>query len=171
MVRELRRRRRRSDEGMTLAELLVAMALLGGLLAIVTSILVVVMTQTRDTSARERQIQAVRVAMMQIDRQVRSGNVIIDPAGETVASSGVDPGYSLRVYTQTDGVFHCVQWRVIFLNASARYGALEFRTWPPGDPALTTAWSTVARNLVRPEDGAELPFEKSSMSSDRASRK
>ena len=48
---------------------------------------------------------------MQIDRQVRSGNVIADPANEGTALSGVEPYYALRVYTQTDGVFQCVQWR------------------------------------------------------------
>lgn len=153
------------EQGMTLTELLVSMLIFSGLIAIVFGVLIQVMNQTRDSVARERQIQELRVAMMQIDRQVRSGNVITDPASETIASSGVAPGFSLRVFTQTDGNFQCVQWRVIFDDPTDEFGELQFRTWKPEDVvASVTPWSVVARNLVRPASGPD-PFEKSAASS------
>jgi len=68
----------------------------------------------------------VRLAANDIDRMVRSGNVLYDPATETLANSGVAPGYSLRIYTQANGNQRCVQWRVI-------NGFLESRAW-------TTTW-------------------------------
>lgn len=153
------------DRGMTLTELLVSMLIFSGLIAIVFGILIQVMNQTRDSVARERQVQELRIAMMQIDRQVRSGNVISDPASETIASSGVDPGFSLRVYTQTDGNFQCVQWRVIFDDPTDEFGELQFRTWKPEDiTASATPWSVVARSIIRPASGGT-PFAKSAASS------
>ena len=150
---------------MTLTELLVSMLIFSVLIGLVFTVLIQVMNQTRDSVGRERQVQELRIAMMQIDRQVRSGNVISDPAVETAASSGVAPGYSLRVYTQTDGNFQCVQWRVKFDDAVDVYGELEFRTWKPTNPSPTvTSWSVVARNLVRPNSGPA-PFAKSAVSS------
>lgn len=127
------------------------MTIFGVLIAIVISVLVTVQLQTRDTLGRARGIDQVRLGLEQIDRQVRSGNVISDPAAETVAHSGVAPYYSLRVYTQTDGVYQCVQWRVR-IAAGAKSGVLEYRSWQPGWATLggVTGWRVVARDVVAP---------------------
>ncbi|RYV52874.1 hypothetical protein [Pengzhenrongella frigida] len=125
-----------------------------GLLAIVFSILLSISLQTKDNLARTRANDEVRLGLMQIDRQVRSGNVISDPAAETIAASGVDPFYSLRVYTQTDGVYQCVQWRVLFPVGSA-FGALEYRSWEPNwaSTGVVQPWRVVAHNVVKPAPG------------------
>ncbi|GEA88807.1 PulJ/GspJ family protein [Cellulomonas cellasea] len=145
------RRRRRGDEGWTLVELMVSMTIFAVLLTIVFSILISVSTQTRDNLARNRAVEEARLGLMQIDRQVRSGNVISDPAAETIAGSGVAPYYSLRVHTQTDGVYQCVQWRVIY-PAGSEFGDLEYRSWRPDWQAVggVEDWRVVAHNVVKP---------------------
>lgn len=156
-MREVLRRRLRqarhdgAERGWTLPELLVAMTIFLGLIAIVTSILVTVSYQTRDNLARTRAVDQAQLGLRQIDRQVRSGNVISDPAAETISSSGVAPYYSLRVYTQTDGVFQCVQWRVVY-PAGSSYGELQYRSWQPSWQVTggVDDWSVVARDIVRP---------------------
>ena len=140
--------RDRRDSGYSLVEMIVAMSIFTGLLVVVFTVLVQVTRQTSDNMARTRQVEQLRVGLMQIDRQVRSGNVISDPALETVAGSGVEPGYSLRVYTQADGVFQCAQWRVVFDGSTQ--GRLEYRSWDPAwqSTGLVEPWRVVARDLV-----------------------
>ena len=139
------------DGGWTLIELMVSMTIFIGLLVIVFSILITVSEQTKDNLARSRALDDVRVGLMQIDRQVRSGNVISDPGSETIAGSGVPPYYSLRVYTQTDGVFQCVQWRVTF-PAGSEFGNLEYRSWRPSWQSTggVEPWRVTAHNVVKP---------------------
>lgn len=141
----------REDGGWTLVELMVSMLIFSGLLVVVFSILITVSQQTKDNLARTRAGDQARIGLMQIDRQVRSGNVISDPAGETAAGSGVPPSYSLRVYTQTDGVYECVQWRVRYPSGSDR-GVLEYRSWRPSWQVTggVAPWAVVARDIVRP---------------------
>jgi prepilin-type N-terminal cleavage/methylation domain-containing protein len=154
-MRDVIRRRigraREGDAGWTLVELLVAMTIFLGLMAIVTTVMVEVSYQTKDNLARTRAVDNAELGLRQIDRQVRSGNVISDPASETVASSGVDPFYSLRVYTQTDGVYQCVQWRVVYPAGSA-YGELQYRSWKPDWQSVggVRDWSVVSRDVVKP---------------------
>ncbi len=155
MAEVLRRRLRGAedgaDAGWTLVELLVAMTIFLGLMAIVTTVMVEVSYQTKDNLARTRAVDNAELGLRQIDRQVRSGNVISDPASESVASAGVPPYYSLRVYTQTDGVYQCVQWRVVYPAGSA-FGQLEYRSWKPSWQVTggVQDWSVVSRDVVKP---------------------
>jgi len=123
------------EEGYSLIELLVVMAIFGGLMSIVLTVLITVQKQARDNLGRSEQVGQAKLGLMQIDRQVRSGNVVIDPA---------QPGElprSLRVYTQTDGVRRCVQWQVIDKT-------LRYRSWDPGVGGVVEGWRVVARTLL-----------------------
>lgn len=139
------------DRGWTLIEMLVSMTIFAGLLTIVFSVLVTLSQQTKDNLARTRAVDQAQIGLMQIDRQVRSGNVISDPANETVSGSGVPQYYSLRVYTQTDGTYQCVQWRVRYPSGSD-YGLLEYRSWRPSWQTTggVAPWRIVARDVVKP---------------------
>lgn len=144
------RRYRRSDGGFTLTELLVSMTIFAILMTIVTSVMISLMNSTKETVARTQSIQQARIGVSQIDRQVRSGNVILDPSAENSGTSGVGPFFSMRIFTQEDGIAKCAQWRVIDYDTDG-FGDLEYRTWDPAYPVVidVSPWSAVARNLVR----------------------
>jgi hypothetical protein len=113
------------------------------------SILIGIMNQTRDSQARALALEDMRLGLSQIDRQVRSGNVILDPSLETTENSGVDKFYSMRILTQEGGRPRCAQWRVIDHDGNG-FGSLEFRTWDPDYPLVddVTGWGVVAHNIV-----------------------
>jgi prepilin-type N-terminal cleavage/methylation domain-containing protein len=137
------------EAGYSLIELLVVMVILSGLLGLVFGILLTVQNQTKDTLGREQEVTQAKQALAQIDRQVRSGNVVIDPS-----TAGELPR-SLRVYTQTDGVRRCVQWQVTVAG-------LRFRSWEPGwtmTVGTVDPWSVVAQN-VRSDMAAPVSFQR-----------
>jgi len=140
----------REDKGFTLVELLVSMSIFAILMALIFSLFITMLNQGNDNLARTRSVEQARLGISQIDRQVRSGNVILDPARDGIPEAGVPHNYSLRVYTQENGDDKCAQWRVIFDPPSNQFGRLEFREWDAGDPSTSTAWSSVANNVEKP---------------------
>ncbi|UER54164.1 type II secretion system protein [Kineosporiaceae bacterium SCSIO 59966] len=110
------------------------MMILGTAIAVV---LLSVQNSTRQAEERARINDHVRLAVQHIDRHVRSGNVLYDPAAEET------PGFSLRVYSQSNGLQKCMQWRVVD-------GRLESRSWAPTwqSDHNVSEWSTVASGLV-----------------------
>ncbi len=140
---------RARDDGYSLTELLIAMFIFGLLMSFTFTILIQVMYQSRDTLARSRALEEARLGVAQIDRQVRSGNVILDPYLENETTSGVPRYFSMRIYTQADENPTCAQWRVI-LQPGNLYGNLEFRSWAPGYPDVNIVqpWAVVAHDLV-----------------------
>lgn len=148
MLRRLRRARREQG-GFTLVELLISMTIFSVLMAIILSLMITMMYQAKDNLGRQRAVEQGRLGLSQIDRQIRSGNLILDPKNDGVAESGVPANYSLRIYTQEGGDDKCVQWRVIFYDSS-EFGKLEYREWSPADTTTVTPWSRVASNLVEP---------------------
>jgi|SRR5690625_70017 len=155
------------ERGYTLVEALVVMLIFGAIIGIIFGVIIQVSYSSADNMTRISQVQNAELGLMQIDRQVRSGNVILDPDEENPSGSGVEPGYSLRVFTQTDGVFQCVQWRVNF-NEDGR-GKLEYRSWDPDWATLGTEvqnWAVVARDLVIDPDGNS-PFTRTGIGSTR----
>ncbi len=162
-MRSLRKSRfRAGDSGMTLAELLVTMAIFGVLMAIVMSVMINLTYMSKDSLARSQAIAEARLGLSQIDRQVRSGNVILNPEDEDEVTSGVPRFFSMRIYTQENDNPQCAQWRVIDHDGD-KYGDLEFRTWDPRYPVVEDVqpWSAVAHNLVAmpsepPESAADI---------------
>jgi len=125
------------------------MGIFGILMGFTFSILIGLMNQTRDSQSRALALEDMRLGLSQIDRQVRSGNVILDPSEETYANSGVGVFYSMRIFTQEGPTPRCAQWRVIDHDGNG-YGNLEFRTWDPDYPLVNdvTGWGVVAHNIV-----------------------
>lgn len=139
-MRERMDRIRSQDTGLTLIELLVSMGIFSVLIAFVYGVMITVMQQTRDVEVRDNAVFNTRIALQQMDRQIRSGNVFYDP---NVTS---DPDYlpnSMRVYTQANGDNKCIQWQV-------KDGVLRSRSWSTTwqtDSSLTP-WATVATGLL-----------------------
>lgn len=133
-------RLRREQSGVSLPEVTIALSVM--LIVAGTFLSVVISLQTnlvRQQRRSENNDQA-RLAIEQLDREVRSGNVLYNPATEAV------PLYSLRVYTQANAPtrtpsFQCVQWVI-------QGDELRRRHWPPGQPELATSWRTIASGIV-----------------------
>jgi len=150
---------RRRETGSSVVEVMVTLALLAIVLTIFSTAMVVMFNRVHTAERRSESNDAVRLAIQELDRQVRSGNVIHDPAE--------DAGMSLRIYTQTNAPTateesRCVEWRV-------DAGRLQTRSWSKDYPALeswVTGWRTVAEHLKndatdRPAfafDNAQLAF-------------
>ncbi|HMC70443.1 MAG TPA: hypothetical protein VKJ07_14910, partial [Mycobacteriales bacterium] len=96
---------------------------------------------------RSQRNDALRLAVGEIDRQIRSGNVFYDPKNETDPSNDIVPNMSLRVYTQANAPSsnpgnRCVQWRITAAK-------LQTRQWAPADFAGTVSpWRTVTADVT-----------------------
>ena len=98
-----------------------------------------------------------------MDRQIRSGQVLFDPAAEGPSTCGLcEAGYTLRVYTASNanavasgglGRATCVLWRV----RSATPYALESATWDPTSAAVLTPWRVVATGIVNAASSIRQP--------------
>jgi type II secretory pathway component PulJ len=139
---EMMDRLRREESGMTLTELMITVALLvlvtAALLTFLDSMNRAVLEETQRSQANDQ----ARLAIEQMDREIRSGNYIYDPQNEPSPYQYLQ----LRVYTQANAptrtpAVQCVQWRI-------EDSELLRRSWPTGDPGAASDWRVVAENIV-----------------------
>jgi type II secretory pathway pseudopilin PulG len=144
---------------MTLIELSISMAILSVALVIFLFTLSSIQGAVGRQGNRSITNDEARLAMEQLDHEVRSGNLLYDPSLESDAVNGIYPGMSLRIYTQTNANIRspgnqCVQWRI--LN-----GQLQQRRWPTNwrdDPdTLVTDWIIVAEHIVNQDVSPQVP--------------
>jgi hypothetical protein len=102
---------------------------------------------------RSRANDEARLAIEQLDREIRSGNVLYDPATEV---SPYEPFFTFRIYSQANATTRqvslssytdpsgatCVQW---LINDDEE---LVNRFWKPGDPSVVSDWRVVADHVV-----------------------
>lgn len=144
-----RLRRLHEQEGMSLVEVMTSVAML--LIVLVTFLTVLMSVNNGVQIQQERSIanDMARTAIERLDREVRSGNVLYNPATEAL------PYYSFRVYTQanfpTRTEMQCVQWQVTTENQLLR------RSWPQGDPGEVTEWTVVADEIVNRSVSPNVP--------------
>jgi prepilin-type N-terminal cleavage/methylation domain-containing protein len=143
------RRLRRDERGMSLPELLIAMSILSIVLLVFGSVLATVQGAVVRQDSLSQTLDQARLALQQLDREMRSGNVLYDPAlengsgaGAIVSCTGCLPGYTLRVYTQTNSNFKCVLWKI---DANQN---LMTREWPPLNVSAANDWRVVATGVV-----------------------
>lgn len=140
------------EDGMTLVELVVAMSMLGVVLLIFTSVLASVQ---RTVVVNQRYSEAndqARLALQQLDRELRSGNVISDPADAITGYTGGAPANQrLLIYTQTNlptrSQAQCELWQITSGEE------LQVRRWVPGSSTWATSWRTVAESVVNRSTG------------------
>jgi prepilin-type N-terminal cleavage/methylation domain-containing protein len=149
IVPRVLRRLRTEDHGMTLSELLIAMSILGVVLLVFTTVLASVQGAVARQESLTRTLDQARLALQQLDREMRSGNVLYDPAlengtapGAITSCTGCLPGYTLRVYTQTRSEFKCVLWKI---DSNQN---LKTREWPPLNTSAARPWRIVATGVV-----------------------
>jgi len=136
----LLRRLHAREEGVTLPELMIALSVMMVVAGIFLTAVVTVQTNVARQERRSDNNDQARLAIEQLDREVRSGNVIYNPATEAL------PYYSFRVFTQSNAntstpPFRCVQWVIAGRE-------LLRRQWPPGQPELASGWRIVAEHIV-----------------------
>jgi prepilin-type N-terminal cleavage/methylation domain-containing protein len=143
------------ERGITLVEVLIATAILGIVMLVFTSTLSSMQQAVVAEDVRTRLNDQARLALADLDRQVRSGNLLYDPDDE---SGTVDPfdvaaaGFMFRVYTQTKfndtDEPRCALW---LIDDQQR---LLYRYWPVQEPDDATDWRVVAEHIVNREIGA-----------------
>lgn len=145
----------RGEDGITLVEVVVATAILGIVMLVFTSTLSSMQRAVVAEDVRTRLNDQARLALADLDRQVRSGNLLYNPDdesdvdvdGESLAAAG----YMFRVYTQTKyqdtDAARCALWVV---DDEQR---LLYRYWPVLDPDAATDWRIVAEHIVNRETG------------------
>ncbi len=140
---------------MTLLELVTAMSLLG---VILVGLLMTMNGAQRNLDkqvSRSASNDQVRLAIENLDRELRSGDVLYDPANDSYAAGDIAPGYSLRIYTEsnlpTRGAKMCVQYRI------TSGGKLQRRMWDPSNPPTSLGFNTVATSLVNRSESPAVP--------------
>lgn len=152
---ERRRAALRGEAGMTLVELMVALSLLLLVLGIFFSSLFVVQSAVARQSARTNSNDQARLAVEELDREIRSGNVLYDPSLLPPTpiggpqSTDLVPYMQLLVYTQTDATTldpgnRCVQW---LIDGQQQ---LVVRSWSVTwqTDGTVTGWRVVADHIV-----------------------
>jgi prepilin-type N-terminal cleavage/methylation domain-containing protein len=137
----------RDQSGMSLLELVVTMSIMGVVLLAVTTVLSTVQTAFTRQSDRSLSNDNARLAAEELDREIRSGNLLYDPRSADVTKNptGDPSGMQLVIYTQTnanrrDPGNRCVQWKIVSQQ-------LQRRDWTP-DQLYVGSWRIVAENIV-----------------------
>lgn len=129
------------EEGLTLVELLVAMSVLSIVLASVYGLLFSVQNGFERQVDRSTSLDQARLAMLQIDKEIRSASAYTSTDGVT-----------LDAYTRTNEVSAsgsgsardeqmCVEWRVTG-------GELQTRMWSLDPVPEKVVWRTTATDIV-----------------------
>jgi prepilin-type N-terminal cleavage/methylation domain-containing protein len=141
----------RGQDGFTLIEVITATALLSIVLTVTVAVLWSVQSGVSKATNRSQSNDSVRLAVQELDRQIRSGNVLYDPATENDPANGIRPGLSLRIYTQANATTNspanrCLQWRV-------HQGKLEVRSWSTAwrTDGVVRGWRAIVGDLVNDE--------------------
>lgn len=135
-----------AEDGFTLGEMIVASAILSIVLLVFTTTLATIQRSVGEQQVRSINNDNARLALENLDRLVRSGNVLIDPSVVNTDCKATGSAYQcLLAYSQANGTTlqpaRCIQWRV-------EGTTLETRWWEPGDKATTTtAWREVATGI------------------------
>lgn len=135
------------QRGSSMVEVLLTLVVLGTVISMVLGGVTSLQGVVAGAAGRSAQNDEARLALQQIDREIRSGNVFYDPALESDPVNDVVPSMALRVYTQANATTRtpgsrCAQWRI-------SDDLLQTREWAPNDFAATvTPWRTVAEGIV-----------------------
>lgn len=91
-------------------------------------------------------------ALSELRLEATSANVLYNPAtegsnaGTNTDGTSIPAGFSLRIYTQANGLLTCIQWRVLDT------GALQVRNWSNNwqTNGIVGNWSTLLTGVTNP---------------------
>jgi type II secretory pathway pseudopilin PulG len=138
------------EDGFTLVEMMMSFLLMGVIATAFLSVLVSTQGAVAREDMRSQTLNQARQAFDQLDREIRSGNLIYDPSLENSTSCGgytCAPYFALRIYTQANGntrtpANQCVQYIITTNNQLLR------RAWAPGAATSLSGWRVVADGIV-----------------------
>jgi len=154
------RTRFRRQDGFTLVELMITMTMM---VVVAVIFLTVFESLNRGVASQTERSQAndqARLAIEHLDREIRSGNVVYDPADEALAF------FSFRIYSQANATTRdegsspyadpdsgatCVQWMINDDRELIR------RVWLPNDPTVASDWRVFATDIVNRVSGIDQP--------------
>jgi len=123
------------DEGVTLAELLVAMSVMATVAAIGTAGIVRIYRTLDASEAQTTAQQQLTTSFERLDREVRYATAVSLPAT-------VNGDYYVEYLIGTTGTPNCVELRLQTATAQ-----LQRRTWPNGSPASASQWLPLASGV------------------------
>jgi hypothetical protein len=138
---------------MIIAMAVLMVVILGGFTAVGTVL------KVGNQALGTRQAGAVAaLTMTNLREEAVSANILFNPAteganpGTNPDGSAIAPGFSLRIYTQTNGIFTCVQWRLL------ETGALQLRSWSDlwQTNGVVKSWTTLLTGISNP--ASQAPF-------------
>jgi type II secretory pathway pseudopilin PulG len=137
---------------MTLVELLVSMSILSIVMVIFSTMLMSAQRTVVTVDLISRANDQARLGIEQLDKELRSGNVISDPSGAITGYTGDAPAYQrLLIYTQANATVRggsvCELWQITSTDE------LQARTWLPGSNSWLSGWRTVAESIVNRSTG------------------
>jgi prepilin-type N-terminal cleavage/methylation domain-containing protein len=149
----------RRDDGLTLVELVVAMAVFGLLATVATRAEIAVVRDTARTMRSGQEVGDVRLSVDTLDRQVRSAVALFSDAsaaGCTALGAGTT---CLRVSTIFQNQPRCEQWQVLADASAPGTAYLRTRRYSPtwATDGQVDGWQTLARGLTAPT-GSTPPF-------------
>ncbi len=125
-----------TDRGFTLIELMIVLFLMTVVFAMCLNSLVSLQRSVVTTDSRTQALDQVGLAVQQIDREVRSGNIFYAPTNN---------GMTMLVYTQANGNQRCVQWQV---NGTLLQSRSWSQTWQTDGSPTVVPWSTIATGVT-----------------------
>jgi len=170
--------RLRSQDGFTLVEMLIAMSLLTVVMVVFLSALVTSQTTVNRSTVRSVSNDQSRLAIQELDKEIRSGNVLYNPANcppppvnpggppTCDPALGITQNMTLLIYTQTNANSRnpgnqCVQWRITPISTDG-ISTLQRRAWSVNwqTDSIVFGWRDVAVNVVNrqpPGSGTAVP--------------
>jgi prepilin-type N-terminal cleavage/methylation domain-containing protein len=142
----------RPDDGMTLVEVVVAVAVFGVLALVATRTEIAVVQDTARTMLSGQEVAAVRLSVDTLDRQVRSGVALLNDASAAGCAALGAGTNCLRVSTVFQNRSRCAQWQMLADPSAPGTSYLRTREYSPtwttdGD---VEPWRTLARGLRTP---------------------
>lgn len=134
-----------ADQGFTLIELMFVLFLMTVVFALCLNSLVSLQQNVVTTDSRTQALDQVGLAVQQIDREVRSGNIFYAPTNN---------GMTMLIYTQANGNQRCVQWQV---NGNLLQSRSWTQTWQTDGSPTVVPWSTIATGVTNATTSPQTP--------------
>jgi type II secretory pathway component PulJ len=143
---------------MTLVELMVSVALMMIVATIFTTVLLSIQKALITQQARSEMNDQARLALQQMDREIRSGNYLYNPTNEASGTCGgknCAPSFSLRVFTQANAPTRTPPQQCVHYMTDN--GQLFRRAWGPGDTSTLGGWRMIAEGVVNRDPSVNVP--------------